>query len=156
MRVSYSERIKFLLTKNVRGNTRKKLKQYAKSKKLSASSRKRINSLYQYHKDEEEEQGIGISGLTKYLLVISYTGSNKKSEIDFDGFVIAESGRLKDFEKAVRDFVEDRHLDALDEHWDEFRIGEAEAGDLKKGYIETGGNKRFEQAFKLIIGRAME
>lgn len=155
MRVSYSERIQFLLTKNVRGNTRKKLKGYAKSKKLSVSSRKRINSLYQYHKEEDNAEG-GFNGLTKYLLVISYTGSNKKSEIDFDGFVIAESGRLKDFEKAVRDFVEDRHLDALDEHWDEFRIGEAEAGDLKKGYIETGGNKRFEQAFKQIIGRAME
>ena len=156
MRVSYNERISFLLTKNVRGNTRKKLKQYSRSKNLSAKSRKRINSLYQYHK-EEEEQGTGIiSGLTKYLLVISYTGSNKKSEIDFDGFVIAEAGRLKEFEKAVRDFVEDRHLDKLDEYWDEFRIGEADAGDLKKGYIETNGNKRFELAFKTIIGLAMQ
>lgn len=145
MHVSYSERISFLLTKNVRGSTRKRLKLYARAKTLSKKSKKRINQLYNYHKEDEQE-----AGLSKYVFVISYKGKDKRAEIDFDAFIIAESGQMRTFEQAMDAFILDRCL-----VFAEFRLGTADAGNLTKGHIEMRGNERFKATWKKIATEAM-
>ena len=146
MRVSYSSRISFLLTKNVRGATKRKLKIYARAKNLSKKSKKRINQLYNYHKEEEK----GVSELSKYVFVISYSGKDKRAEIDFDAFIIAGSGQTLVFERAMDAFILDRCLDFA-----EFRIGVADAGDLQKGHIEMKGNERFKATWRKMATEAM-
>lgn len=153
MHVSYSERISFLLTKNVRGSTRKRLKLYARAKTLSKKSKKRINQLYNYHKEDEQELSnhpYGGLGLSKYVFVISYKGKDKRAEIDFDAFIIAESGQMRTFEQAMDAFILDRCL-----VFAEFRLGTADAGNLTKGHIEMRGNERFKATWKKIATEAM-